>query len=57
MSAGARHPGDIDEGPLPELPQRVRGAALAAAEEAARKADADAAAERARRGECGSGLI
>lgn len=45
------HPqGGADEGPLADLDQHDTEL------EAARKADADAAVERARRGECGSGL-
>lgn len=46
------HPqGSADEGPLSDLDQHD-----AEIEAAARKTDADAAAERALRGECGSGL-
>lgn len=60
MSAGARHPGDIDEGPLPELPQHHAGDTLPVEQRAeflaireARRVDAERAAERARTGDTG----
>jgi hypothetical protein len=63
VSAGARHPGDIDEGPLPEIPQRDVGASLTPEERAelleireARRIDAARAAEQARTGDTGNVL-